>query len=343
MVVTASAKRGGRHSSTSNSTSTANSSNKEKNQSAVTHCGDCKEVIVETPTSYTGQSIECECCLKWLHLTCANLEEDGYKAIMKYKLHWYCSKCDGAASKLYQHVINLQSDTNQIKTDLQDLKNQVEQSEGKIMHKVNSKIDTKVESAKAEILAEVDAKIAAMKDEYPVLPQPAAPEHLHLQNFSPTSSRTRITTAVNEAITEREDQQARKLNLMISNLSEAASSTEETAQVKEMFDTKLNIEENLIITHVTRLGNRHDDGSPRLLKIELQTLAMKRKVLSCATKLRLITDEHDKFYKVYVKPDLTKKQMQESKNLYEQLKKKRTEDADHRYIIAKGKIILVPN
>ena len=44
-----------------------------------------------------------------------------------------------------------------------------------------------------------------------------------------------------------------------------------------------------------------------------------------------------------MKPDLTKKQMQESKNLYEQLKKKRAEDADHRYIIAKGKIIQVPN
>jgi hypothetical protein len=52
--------------------------------------------------------------------------------------------------------------------------------------------------------------------------------------------------------------------------------------------------------------------------------------------------ETDLYAKVYVKPDLTKKQQEESKNLFEALKEKRASDPDNQYIISKGKIILKP-
>ena len=68
---------------------------------------------------------------------------------------------------------------------------------------------------------------------------------------------------------------------------------------------------------------------------------MKRKILASATKLRNIPHD-DKYAKVYVKPDLTKKQQADSKNLSEALKQKRLSDPTNQYIISKGKIIIKP-
>lgn len=169
---------------------------------------------------------------------------------------------------------------------------------------------------------------------FPALPQPG--------DDLPPNSNGRLTSAVNDmvnqAMTEKDDQQSRKLNLMIHNLAEPASAEADLAQVKDLVETKLSIEDGIVITALNRLGRIRYDGKPRMVRIALQTLEMKRKILSCATKLRQLTDT-DTFAKVYLKPDLTKKQQAQSKNLYLALQKQREDDPTNRYIIAKGEII----
>ena len=103
----------------------------------------------------------------------------------------------------------------------------------------------------------------------------------------------------------------------------------------------MSIEEEIIIKEITRMGKVRDDNKPRFIRLKLETLAMKRKILSSATKLRQLPST-DTYAKVYFKPDLTKKQQQESKKLYVELKVKRLQDQDNHYIIAKGKIIIKP-
>ena len=174
--------------------------------------------------------------------------------------------------------------------------------------------------------------------------QPNNPAQLNnpaQQNTSPTTTRNIVTTQVKEAMAEREDQQSRKLNLMIHNLAEPDDLDAEVAQMKVLIESKLRIDEEIVVTEYIRLGNLRADGKPRLLKITLQSLSMKRKMLSCATKLRQLP-ELDTYAKVYLKPDLTKKQQEESKNLYENLKRQRVSDPENQYIISKGRIIQKP-
>ena len=54
------------------------------------------------------------------------MEETAYNAIGSLNLHWYCTHCDGAASKLYQHCVNLKSEQDQLKHDLQSLRHRVD-------------------------------------------------------------------------------------------------------------------------------------------------------------------------------------------------------------------------
>ena len=95
------------------------------------------------------------------------------------------------------------------------------------------------------------------------------------------------------------------------------------------------------------MGNPRTDNKPRLVKIAVETLTMKRKILANVTKLRDLPED-DNFAKVYVKPDLTPKQLQASKNLWEilqrtakNLQRTRREDQNHIYKIKYGKIIKV--
>ena len=125
---------------------------------------------------------------------------------------------------------------------------------------------------------------------------------------------------------------------MLYNLNEAADPTEDVTQVQDLISNKLEVNEDIVITDSTRLGKVRSDGKPRLLRITLETLSMKRKILSTVTKLRQL-EENDKFHKVYIRPDLTPKQQDESKNLYNQLKITREQNPDNQYKILKVKII----
>ena len=266
------------------------------------------------------------------------------KVITNLNLHWYCPPCEGAASKLHQWSVKLQAEQDNLKADLTNLKDRMKAAEDKIngIDKVTLKQELKqeiIQELKQEqpvtkqlVKDEVTATMNAFREENPV---PNAPPPV-----SPNTSSVRLTAAVKDAITERENIDKRKLNLMLINLKEAEDPTTDIAQVQDLITNKLKVNEEIVITDSTRLGNVKPGGNPRLLKITLETLSMKRKILSTATKLRTL-DENDKFYKVYIKPDLTPKQQEESKNLYDQLKLIRTQNPANQYKILKGKIILV--
>ena len=291
-------------------------------------CRSCDKALkpCDKALTYEDKSIECECCVKWYHATCQKLEEPKFNAITQYNLHWFCSNCDGAASTLYLHCTNLQAEHVKLKADIATLNSRMDHTEELVSTGLDEKINSKVE-------AKVKDMIEKNEFNFPVLQPPAA-----LPPVSPNTNRANITTVVNEALKEKEDIQNRKMNLVIHNLEEPTDDATEDALLKTLINDKLGIEDEITMTDITRLGNRRDDGLPRMLKIELQTLSMKRKILSCATKLRQLP-EQDKFAKVFVKPDLTKKQQQESKNLYEILKKTRIDDPDNRYKIYRGNII----
>ena len=79
---------------------------------------------------------------------------------------------------------------------------------------------------------------------------------------------------------------------------------------------------------------------PRPLRITLENLTDKRNLLAKATSLRNIPTTH-KFAKVYVKPNLTIQQQEQSKNLQVELQETRLKYPQKRYKITRGKIVEV--
>ena len=210
--------------------------------------------------------------------------------------------------------------------------------EAKIIEQHQQALPQLIADTETDIMKLVDEKIQLLRDSLTHPPPPPANHDGPVQATTPNTP-TRLNTAVNEAISERDNIDRRKLNLMLNNVKELENKTDED-QVKELIANKLEITEDVRITDTTRLGKLRT-GSSRLLRITVESLAMKRLILSKATKLRTLPAT-DAFHMVYIRPDLTPNQQKESKKLYEQLKARRLQDALHQFKIQKGKIIQIP-
>ena len=291
-----------------------------------TLCGSCKEEIVEEPETHLEKSMECECCMKWYHTQCGKLSEMKFNAITDLELTWYCPSCEGGAKRLKQHILNLETEHNTFKQELQELRTKVEKTENNIEN-INTNLDEKID-------ARIDAKLLQIRAQVEQAKPTVAPP------TSPATARANLETVVNETMKEKEEILKRKLHLMLHCLDEPTGQETEDGLLKTLIKDKLQITEEITIEEITRLGDPRDDDKPWLLKIKLESLAMKRKVLSRATQLRQLP-ETDRFHKVYIRPDLTQKQQRDSKNLNDQLKAKRNADPDNnnQWVIYRGKIV----
>ena len=147
-----------------------------------------------------------------------------------------------------------------------------------------------------------------------------------------------LVQIVREEISERADIESRKLNLVVSGLAEPSTSEttgnintndDDTQTVSRLFQTALNLKP--YINKTIRLGR------PRLLCVILNSAADRKEVLANAKNLR--EPRNQQFNQVYIRPDLTKKQCIQSKNLRTQLKRLREENPNRQYWIRQDKII----
>ena len=126
---------------------------------------------------------------------------------------------------------------------------------------------------------------------------------------------------------------------MISNLKEAANPESDKKQVYDLF-VHMGLDKEVRITDMTRLGKPNGQNKRRMLKVTVETLEMKREILSKATRLRNVP-ENNIFYKVYIRPNLTKKQLDESKNLQDRLEVIKKKWPQKKFKISKGEVIEV--
>ena len=90
-----------------------------------------------------------------------------------------------------------------------------------------------------------------------------------------------------------------------------------------------------------RIGT-YSPEKTRPIKIVMENTDSKKQILSKAAQLREIPQD-DPYAKIYIRPDLTKLQLEESKNLYQQLVKTREKHPTQTWKIVKGKIQEVNN
>ena len=75
-------------------------------------------------------------------------------------------------------------------------------------------------------------------------------------------------------------------------------------------------------------------------KVQLPTIAEKKQILAKAKELRDST--HEVHSKIYICPDMTKRQLEDSKNLHASLQQKRMSYPDKKWIIRKGEVVDLP-
>ena len=126
------------------------------------------------------------------------------------------------------------------------------------------------------------------------------------------------SSAVSSVFSNEKDKDRRNLNIILHNILE---STAESGETRKQHDTDtaaaiinqhLNIPTS--ISNVIRLGEKSEVGKPRLLRITVDSVQAKVKIVLNCIKIRSFKDpSHLK--KVFLTPDLTLKEHKENKSL----------------------------
>ena len=180
----------------------------------------------------------------------------------------------------------------------------------------------------------VEEKVKTMKEkqEFPNL---GSPDSEMDEVFVKTNQNK--SKEVMAIVLEREEQQKRKKDLMISNLKEAPTADADKKQVQDLF-VAMGLNKEIRVTEMIRLGKPNSQNNRRMVRITVETLEMKREVLAKATTLRHVP-ENNRFYKVYVRPNLTKKQLEDSKNLQDKLEVVKKKYPNQKFKITRGEIV----
>lgn len=254
------------------------------------------------------------------------LKNDCNKTITE-KIGEECNKIKGAMTSELTNLVL--SETNRLKPEI-DLK--IKDTFIKEKNKLK-------EELKTEILGEIAQNPATLEN------ATATREIVRdeIQQQAPTRVAAPTRELVREEMEERERIHQRKNNLIILRLEEAATRTdgqgeqEDLRAINEIIKDKLNLD--ITVSNASRLGTYSRDKQ-RPVRVVVDSIDNKKKILSRAVRLREV-DDSDKYARVYIRPDLTKAQLEVSKNLYGELLKKREQQPLKRWKIVRGVVVEV--
>lgn len=165
-----------------------------------------------------------------------------------------------------------------------------------------------------------------------------------------------VKDIVREEVREIRDIESRRLHMICFNLPESSDEdpdqrkNDDETNLKGLIDTDMNLrDQNIEVENPVRLGkrthnphNETDDMSSKVtrpLRFKVQNFEDKRKILQGNTQLKRNADE--KISKIYLTPDLTKKQREDSFKLREELRYRSRVLEEKNLRISRGRIVTV--
>ena len=259
--------------------------------------------------------LQCERCELWVCLACTSYKDIEYKVLAdRAEFHWFCPSCEKAALQAV-HVDQ-----------------EIEEKCAAYMSQMTSRIENlERDKADKQIVEEMGAKIEELA--VAVGNKPETQE-------GPKVSPEEVARVVREEMAEKDQIEAKKLNIILQNISEynpaeeqPKSDLQKIHELLEQLGTPANI------TSVTRMGKPQTDH-PRTIKASVSTLKEKKAILAKARTLReKSVPEHMR--EIYIRPDLTAKQQQASKNLRAELKDMRDKHPQYKWTIHHNQVIKV--
>eukprot|EP00058_Branchiostoma_floridae_P027249 XP_002612740.1 hypothetical protein BRAFLDRAFT_97280 [Branchiostoma floridae] len=227
------------------------------------NCGDCGRLVKDT-----DKAVECEICVIWFHARCAKVSDSLYQVITEEpdNCHWFCQYCKRGAKKLYLSVVALTSEIQSIHEkldivtqELTEVKSGIEKQTQQLRSKDNI-LETRIQN-----LEELSQKgIPPQQIELGNLTEDELLEKI--VNATTDKVTRSVTEEVNQKLSEKEDQEARKLNLIVHNLPETGSKQGDIDSVTELFQEEFRLKMNVV--NAQRMGRPNNDNT-RLVKVTM--------------------------------------------------------------------------
>lgn len=312
-------------------------------------------LICEQKTN--GKMAQCWFCEGWLHYKCLHVDTEETVAFMASDYCTLtCKKChsktvDIAKMKyetqqqltalreevsaknqnLSNDVAKLNQDLTAFTTGFNGFKATIQHVEDHLveLQKQVSGVDATLATSSrstlnyADVVKNIGKKIDQLNAPTSSLHQAATCDKLSLQG------------AVLSSLSESAQRELRKPNVIVFNMPEEDDDQSDSTKFAEICRQELDLV--VSVEKVYRLGKKTNDKAARPLVVRLTEEHSKRQLLLKAKQLRFSTSKTVSC--LYIRPDLTKLQQQESKALYTELKAKRRNDSDEWFTIQHGRVV----
>ncbi len=260
-------------------------------------CGSCQKEVFEE-----DEAIQCETCHMWFHIKCQKVSQKKYKFLNcedGQGLHWFCLICERTTLPMVTRMSALEAQ----------------------IVKVEEKVEKKADKE------EVQAEIKRLEDDMKNKVDKVAVEEL-MKKAEPQPSTSKQATerdVMAKSISELEERDKRKSNMMFFGVDESDSDDADTRKTHDIMKVKEVCEElgeDVNVEKTVRLGTKSKD-KVRPIKVTLTTPNMKKNVLLKAKNLR--ESKNEKSQNIFIKPDLTPIQREVEQELLKEMKKKNAE------------------
>jgi len=283
-------------------------------------CVSCKKVVEE-------EAVECYWCSNWQHIQCAKVSKSHYDMLNTCpdQIVFFCSVCIAKLPTALEKSSGSKDSRSAMDKQIEALQSQLTDLAAKVNDQA-TKVHEQINSRFLQFENKVSAKFLNSNSVTHSLPTA----------HEPRGSVTAVSPS--QIIKEYKDRESRKFNVIVHNVPESESTessacvTHDTNIVGDIAN-KIGIE-SIDIATTMRLGEKIE-GRSRLLKVHLRNLQHKRLLLSNAKKLKGLSGD---LQKVYITPDLSRKDRQENKLLREELFRRRS-NGELGLIIRRGQIV----
>lgn len=269
-------------------------------------CGECKRAI-----GRGDKAVQCELCELWFHCRCENVADDTYKLMNQDKIHFYCGRCDKAAGSILKIVIGIQKKQDNMAGEL----NRVKEEVAGIANKT-----TVLQNQLDGVVQHFEREIQEIK-EGPS--RGSTTEERDVAETEVKKMQSQLDSTVREMKEEMEENleiERRKMNIIIHGLQDKDAEAD-VEEVIKLLEEGLHLDYSRHVEGMVRIGRRVTDQKPRPLKIMLKRVESRKEILIRAKDLKGV----EAYSKVYITPDLTRKQQEKDKELRWHLKKAREE------------------
>ena len=303
-----------------------------------------KECCIQCNINFNEEGTEavgCEMCDEWICITCIKMPANVYKFLEANgeAFPYICKDCTPKLAELKEMV--------ELKKNHADLQRKVEvieqkqKDDGNLLAAIQLQMNDlqKANEDHTKAVRDINttlSEIRANNVQYPDLLDANPPQSI-LQFINKHVQPT-LRANINTEISERDQIEVIKHNLIISGMEAHENPQEDMTAFVQLIKDEMDIIAE--VESVERIDRKTDSDNPKLLRVVFKSMKTRKAILSKATTLRQSATDHVK-NKIFIRPELTKKQMEESKNLTTELRAKKAANPTRKFKIYRGEIIEV--